>query len=442
MRSFLQSGVCSVRRNLSGIVALSAAVVVACGSNTSGPASAGPTSGSTNGAMSGASGGSAGSAAGAAAGESTGGASATTGSGASGGNSGATSGSGANTSSGASASGQSATGASGASASGASGAPGSSGNGGGNATTGSAAAGSDASTGNEGGDDASVTSDGSAGGEASVEAVTCGTTPAAFDVTQFGKMEQMSVAPDGTVYWSNQGASIGKYAPPYANGTIEATWKTIAGAGILGIALDPKRNVLYAGSRETADKLYTIDLATGNVTNTVTLPSSHSINGVTIGDDANVYYTDQSGGNVYRVGPTDTAPTKINTMSVAQGNDLAFGPDGWLYVNIWSPSPATIVRLNIQNGVAVAQELFVTLTGSGNGDGIAFDSAGNIYANAGGLYKVTPAKEVTKVAASGTAGIELGCGALSCNDLFYSTASTVSLLTVTPGGLNVYWHRP
>ncbi|MDP9149258.1 MAG: hypothetical protein M3O36_04860 [Myxococcota bacterium] len=253
-----------------------------------------------------------------------------------------------------------------------------------------------------------------------------------------GKMEQLSVAPDGTIYWSNQGPTIGRYAPPYA--TIDTAWKTIAGAKVNGIALDPKRGVLYAGSREAPDKLYKIQVATPATTSSVTLPSSQSINGVTIANDATVYYTDQTGGNVYRIGPTDAAPTKVNTMPVAQANDLAFGPDGLLYVNIWSPTPATILRVNIQTG---AVELFATLTGSTNGDGIAFDSAGNLYAAAGHLYKVTPAKVVTMLPNAAAAGIEFGCGAISCNDMFYSAPGSATMkTTVTPGGMDVFWHHP
>jgi hypothetical protein len=274
--------------------------------------------------------------------------------------------------------------------------------------------------------------------EAGGGTVTCGTSPAALDVTMFGKMEQMSVAPDGTIYWSNQGPTIGRYAPPYAAADINKTWKTISGAQINGIALDPKRGVLYAGSREAADKLYEIQVATPVMMTTVTLPGARDINGVTIAKDSNVYYTDQNAGNVYRIGPTETAPTKVNTMPVAQANDLAFGPDGLLYVNIWMPTPATIMRLNVQTGVP---EIFVTLTGASNGDGIAFDSAGNLYANAGGLFMVTPTKTVTKIAATGSAGIEFGCGAISCNELFYATPSGVMKMTATNPGLDVFWHE-
>ncbi len=397
------------RQEFSAIMALSAALC-GCGSDTTtGPGASGATS-SSGGSSGAASGSSSGATTGTAAG------SGSTSGGGSGAGSGGASGSASGTSSGA-------TSGSAPSSGGASGS-------GSGSSTGAAEGGApDAALGQEAG----PSPDGGTG-------TVCGTTPAALDVTKIGKMEQMSVAPDGTIYFSNQGPSIGRYAPPYI--TIDKTWKTIPGSRIQGIALDPKRGVLYAGSREAPDKLYAIQVATPAMMTTVTLPSSMSVNGVTISNDATVYYTDQTMGNVYRIGPTETAPTKVNTMPVAQANDLAFGPDGLLYVNIWSPTPATIIRLNVQNGLAVSQELFVTLTGSGNGDGIAFDSAGNLYAAAGQLYKVTPARVVTSLGVPAAAGMEFGCGAISCNDLFYSAPAGVLKMTVTTPGLDVFWHRP
>jgi sugar lactone lactonase YvrE len=302
-----------------------------------------------------------------------------------------------------------------------------------------------------GGDDGGAMDGGTAGDsapgpEGGTGMVTCGTTPAALDVTKLGKIEQLSVGPDGTFYFSPSpfSSSIGRYAPPYT--TVENAWKQVpdANAQILGIALDPKRGVLYAGSRVT-NKLYVVPLDSTPATVMVALPDN-AFNGATLGEDGDVYYTNQSataaGANVYRIGPNDSAPIKVNTSPLLNGNDLAFGPDGWLYVNQWS-NPATITRLQLQNGAEVARELYATLTNQ-HGDGIAFDSAGNLYALAQGLYKVTPAKQVTLLPTPGvtpSSGLEFGCGAVSCNDLFVANRGGVAKMTMPDPGMNVPWHR-
>src|SRR5579859_5348297 len=51
------------------------------------------------------------------------------------------------------------------------------------------------------------------GGDGSVACAT--STPASLDTTQFMKMEQLVVAPDGTIYYSTQHSNIGRWLPPY-----------------------------------------------------------------------------------------------------------------------------------------------------------------------------------------------------------------------------------
>ena len=290
------------------------------------------------------------------------------------------------------------------------------------------------------------------GGEAGDEGgitggmVTCAAMdPPGFDVTKIGVMEQLTVAPDGTVYWCSRVASIGIAVPPYS--TFNKAWTTVAGS-VFGIALDPTSKILYAGARSTTggDKLYKIPIDNPTAVTSVTLPTMNSINGVTLGSDRYVYFADQVGNNVYRIGATDSTPTKVNTSPIAQPNDLAFGPDGWLYINEWSP--AQITRLDLQNGLEVSRDSPWTsfqVTGGptpSQGDGIAFDSAGNVYAAAHQLYKITPAKQVTVVSMTAGAGIEFGCGTLSCNDLLYSSPAGVSLYNSPIPGFVVPWHLP
>lgn len=77
--------------------------------------------------------------------------------------------------------------------------------------------------------------------------------------------------------------------------------------------------------------------------------------------------------NLYRVAP-DGTKTQVNTTPLLEGNDLAFGPDGWLHVNQFAVGAVT--RLQLQAGKEVSRETFVTF-GTPNGDGIAFDALGN-----------------------------------------------------------------
>src|SRR4051812_8707031 len=74
--------------------------------------------------------------------------------------------------------------------------------------------------------------------------------------------EGLVIAPDGTIYFtqpSGNGASrfLGRYRPPYKE--VESSWVDLGGKA-LGLALDPKRSILYAGSRDRS-KLLAVILA-------------------------------------------------------------------------------------------------------------------------------------------------------------------------------------
>src|SRR5437879_6426795 len=88
-----------------------------------------------------------------------------------------------------------------------------------------------------GGDDT-----GGTGGTGGTSMATCGTTPAGFSLDAVGKTEGIVVAPDGTIYFSDFGPHVIRYAPPYDKPP-EKTWATIAGAQILGVMYDPKRKL-------------------------------------------------------------------------------------------------------------------------------------------------------------------------------------------------------
>jgi sugar lactone lactonase YvrE len=252
-------------------------------------------------------------------------------------------------------------------------------------------------------------------------------------------MEQMTVAPDGTMYWCTRKANLLRYAPPYS--TVDMAWKTPAGAGgmIFGIALDPTRNVLYAGDRATT-KIYKVPLDATPPTAWISIPAG--VNGLTLANDGTLYYVIQAGaptGGVYRIGPTETMPTPVTTTPLADGNDITFGPDGAsVYVTIWGTGE--VVKLGLQNGKETSR---MTVTkGVTHGDGIAFDSAGNMYFNAGMFFQLAPGSATPKMLApTGGAGIEFGCGQLSCNDVFYSNGGATGKFTAPSPGQPVPWHK-
>ena len=65
-----------------------------------------------------------------------------------------------------------------------------------------------------------------------------------------------------------------------------------------------------------------------------------TINGVTLGPDRAVYYTDQKGGHVYRVTP-DGTKTQVTRSPIEDANGLAFGPDRNLYVLTFAKAKVT-----------------------------------------------------------------------------------------------------
>ena len=78
----------------------------------------------------------------------------------------------------------------------------------------------------------------------------CGTVRPNLDAIETA--EGLVIAPDGTFYFTQpfgtgSSAFLGRYRPPYT--PPELQWLEIGGKA-LGVTLDPKKNILYAGSRE------------------------------------------------------------------------------------------------------------------------------------------------------------------------------------------------
>jgi hypothetical protein len=287
-------------------------------------------------------------------------------------------------------------------------------------------------------DAGSDASGGGAGGGAP-GTVQCGN--AMPDVSGFTAQESLVVGPDGTIYSCSRVAVLGRFVPPYTHP--ENAWLTIPNAKVFGIALDPKRKVLYAGARGT-NRVYRIptDAPTTMDTLAPTMGSPEGINGVTLGDDGAFYYGDQVGGHVYRLNPDDQTTIQVTKTPVTGANGLAFAPapDGRLWVLSYS-QPGAVTRFKVDAAhaeIAGTRDSF-KLPGN-NADGIAFDQAGTAYITAGGLYRVTPDGQATRISASGGANVEFGAGALSCKLILWAGNPVHTMLNDVEGAI-VPWHR-
>ena len=262
----------------------------------------------------------------------------------------------------------------------------------------------------------------------------CGTTPAGFNLTPFGHTEGLVIAPDGTVFMSDFGPHVMRYAPPYDK--VEKTWATVAGATILGIMYDPKKKVVYAGSRGGDKMLYKIDATDPKPEPVVAVEGG--FNGMTLADDGSLFYSDQTGGTIYRVTPDDKKKTMV--AKVPDANGVAFGPPPNRDLFVLTYGNGNITQIKLENNVEKSQALFVKLP-KGSADGIAFDKLGNLYATAGALWKVTPDKTTTMVNPTGGANVEFGVGALSCKLIIWA-ATPPKQMEIDVEGMDVPWHRP
>jgi lysophospholipase L1-like esterase/sugar lactone lactonase YvrE len=253
--------------------------------------------------------------------------------------------------------------------------------------------------------------------------------------------EGLVIAPDGTFYFSQpfdalNARYLGRFLPPYDEPP-EMRWLDLGG-NAFGIAFDPGRDTLYAGSR-TLKKLLKVTLGNPPVV-AVLADAEEGINGLTMDEDGAVYYSDHGGGNVFKV-TAGGEKTRVTTTPVTEPNGLAFGPDGRLYVVSWATPQVT--RLTLANGVETAREIFATLP-QAKADGIAFDAKGRAFVTASSiLYELSPdGAVVTPLGRSAGANVEFGAGPLSCSDIYTAGGQGLRLFQHDTPGLDVPWHRP
>jgi acyl-CoA thioesterase I len=278
-----------------------------------------------------------------------------------------------------------------------------------------------------------------AGGGAHAQTTTCGSSRPSLD--GIPTAEGLVIAPDGTIYFSQPFAGsnqnhLGRHVPPYDR-PADTRWLDLGG-NALGITLDPQRNVLYAGSR-TLKKMLKVTLGTLPVVSSLA-EVEEGVNGVTLGPEGVVYYSDQGGGHIYRITAEGTK-ARVTATPLQEPNGVAFGPDGKLYTVSWATPDVT--QLTLTNGTESGRRVLATLP-QPKADGLAFDAKGRLYVTASStLYEISPdGRDVTPLGRSAGANIDFGAGTLACTDMYIAgNGQGLRRFQHDTTGMDVPWHR-
>ncbi len=241
--------------------------------------------------------------------------------------------------------------------------------------------------------------------------------------------EGIAIAPDGTLYYS-QSEAVGRRVP---GGAVEDAWVPLPGADtVWGLVLGDD-GMLYVGSPST-QTVYRIDTAAAPATAENFVTGAGAPNGLAIAADGTVYWSDFSGGRVYREDGGSRA--EVTTSGIPQANGILFDDDGTLLV--LSYGSGNIYRLTLAGGVETDRVPEATVDGAL--DGIGMDDAGRIYVTDNGLGRLLrlsadfgPEEEIGNGMPQ-AAGIAWGKGALRCEDVYVASGGTLGIYNGdTPG---------
>ncbi len=273
--------------------------------------------------------------------------------------------------------------------------------------------------------------------DAGPPAPACGTERP--DVSGIRGTEGLVIAGDGTIYFTRSRA-VGRRRP---GADPEPAWAALPSAAstVWGVVVDPANNRLYVGSPANAT-IYAVTLGDSPAV-TPYVTGAGQPNGLTLGPDGALYYSDFGAGRVYRV-PVDGMREQVTTSAIAQANGVAFGPDGALYV--CSYAGGTLLRLTLANGAETERTVFARSLG--NPDGVAFDATGRVYVTDNGRGRVirldadgtNPA--VLQMGIGAAASLDFGVGALACTDLYVASSGAMVRIEGDTAGAAVPWQRP
>lgn len=262
-----------------------------------------------------------------------------------------------------------------------------------------------------------------------------GARPAVSGVTG---TEGLVISREGSIYFS-QRAAIGRLD---ADGTLDTSFVELprTATQVWGMVFDAANEHLYVGS-PSSGSIYDVDLTATPPAVTALATGVGGPNGLTLGPDGALYFSDFTGGRVMRVGlEAGATPTVVGTLRSANG--VAFDDEGRLLVCGYSSG--TLVRLTLSRGVESARETVASRLGSP--DGVALDRDGTIYVTdngAGRLLRIEADGSTTTLQSgiNAAASLEFGTGALDCEDLYVASGRTlVRYEAGTTPGRAVPWH--
>ena len=267
------------------------------------------------------------------------------------------------------------------------------------------------------------------GGSAS----SCGT--ARPDVSGITGTEGLVIARDGTIYYSQRGA-VGRLRP---GGTPENAFVSAGGAAstVWGLALDAANETLFVGVPGMGVMRVDLTAATPSATMLVT---GGSPNGLTMGPDGFLYYSDFSAGRVYRVEPVSGGRTEVTASRIMQANGLIFEPAGTLLVA--SYGTGVLYRLTLTANVESAREMVAM--GLGSTDGVTLAADGSILVTNQADSAVIRITGTTQAfvgpSIPGLANLEHGTGALRCDDLYVTSSGAMRRIEGVGNGAALLWH--
>jgi hypothetical protein len=262
-----------------------------------------------------------------------------------------------------------------------------------------------------------------------------------------GEVAGLLVTPDGTIY-ATGGINGG---PPLRirPGQAPEVFTRALGIGAMGITYDPIDNMLYVAMFYSL-KIMRVDLNLPNSTAVAIANTGVRPNGLTLGEDRALYFTDAYYGTITRKGLVGLS-AKV-TASPLPGNPsaLAFGPDGKLYVT--QSTGTDVIRLTLDaQGQEIARETFASL-GVKGGAGLAFADDGHLFVTAGRFYEpaevfsggqtfeIDAAGKIVATMPGNGPALDFGTGALRCSDL-YVAGTGIKVAGVGRKGMDVPWHR-
>ncbi len=221
--------------------------------------------------------------------------------------------------------------------------------------------------------------DGATGDAAPSDAASADATPVdcgegVAPVAQITGTEGLAVAGDGTVYFS-QSRFLGRWVP---GGAVESSWVPLPGAPntVWGVAARAD-GMVFVATPAGGGAIYRVDTGVGNpqATPLYDAPNTGSANGLVIGPDQAVYYSDFGGGRVYRVADDGTR-SEVTAAGISSPNGLLFEPGGSLLVLSYNTGAIWELSLD-QNMVETGRAQVGSIPGSP--DGIARDETGRYY---------------------------------------------------------------